>query len=285
MNVNIPPHPPTPRVRSINCFCKFTWTLTSHPTPPTPRVRSINCFWKFTWTLTSHPTPPTPRVRSIPLLLQVHMNVNIPPHPPPHRMWFQEQGRAYIYICNIYICNIYICNVYICNIYICINTYMYVYIYICIYICIYIYMYIYIYIHVSHPFEILSKFQAGETCAKARRSWRARSLGARLDAHARKCGWGAASVAWMGTVSSRYIFFAGNSVDFYQKGCDMILHLRVVIVPYIACRFRDLELFMALVSVTLAVVGTIFLCWANEIKGLQRYRKCDEASGSALAVR
>ena len=26
------------------------------------------------------------------------MNVNIPPHPPPHRMWFQEQGRAYIYI-------------------------------------------------------------------------------------------------------------------------------------------------------------------------------------------
>ena len=82
-----------------------------------------------------------------------------------------------------------------------------------------------------------------------------------------------------------YFFFAGNLVDFYQKGCDMILHLRVVIVPYIACRFRDLELFMALVSVTLAVVGTIFLYWANEIKGLQRYRKCDEASGSALAVR
>ena len=90
MNVNIPPHPPTPRVHSINCFCKFTWTLTSrsinccrkftwtltsHPTPPTPRVHSINCFckftWtltsrsinccrKFTWTLTSHPYPPTP---------------------------------------------------------------------------------------------------------------------------------------------------------------------------------------------------------------------------------
>ena len=56
-----------------------------------------------------------------------------------------------------------------------------------------------------------------------------------------------------------YFFFAGNLVDFYQKGCDMILHLRVVIVPYIACRFRDLELFMALVFVTLAVVGTIFL--------------------------
>ena len=34
MNVNIPPHPPpTPRVRSINCCRKFTWTLTSHPTP------------------------------------------------------------------------------------------------------------------------------------------------------------------------------------------------------------------------------------------------------------
>ena len=98
MNVNIPPHPPTPRVRSINCCrkftwtltsCrKFTWTLTSHPTPlPTPRVRSINCCRKFTWTLTSHPTP------------------------PPHRMWFQKPGRAYIYT---YTC-------------------MYVYIYICIY--------------------------------------------------------------------------------------------------------------------------------------------------------
>ena len=51
------PHP-TPRVRSINCFCKFTWTLTSHPIPPdpTPRVRSINCFCKFKWTLT-YPHP------------------------------------------------------------------------------------------------------------------------------------------------------------------------------------------------------------------------------------
>ena len=38
MNVNIPPHPPTPHVRSINCFCKFTWTLTSHPTPPPHRM-------------------------------------------------------------------------------------------------------------------------------------------------------------------------------------------------------------------------------------------------------
>ena len=160
------------------------------------------------------------------------------------------------------------------------GMYMYMYMYI------HIYIYIHMYIHMSHPCLILSKFQAGETCVKARRSWRARSLGARLDAHARKCGWCAASVAWMGTVSSRYIFFfAGNLVDFYQKGRDMILHLRVVIVPYIACRFRDLELFMALVSVTLAVVGTIFLYWANEIKGIQRYRKCDEASGSALALR
>ena len=46
MNVNIPPHPPTPHVRSIHCCRKFTWTLTS-------------CR-KVTWTLTSHPTPPPP---------------------------------------------------------------------------------------------------------------------------------------------------------------------------------------------------------------------------------
>ena len=39
MNVNIPPHPPTPRVRSINCCRKFTWTLTSHPTPPPNRIQ------------------------------------------------------------------------------------------------------------------------------------------------------------------------------------------------------------------------------------------------------
>ena len=44
------------------------------------------------------PTPPRVCVAST-ASASSHMNVNIPPHPPPpHRMWFQDMGRAYIYI-------------------------------------------------------------------------------------------------------------------------------------------------------------------------------------------
>ena len=127
MNVNIPPHPPTPRVRSINCCRKFTWTLTSHPTPPppTPRVRSINCCRKFTWTLTSHPTPPPPprvcvastaaassqRVRSINCCRKFTWTLTshpTPPHPPIVFRFtqFQKPGQAYIYICSYLVTDI-----------------------------------------------------------------------------------------------------------------------------------------------------------------------------------
>ena len=129
MNVNISPHPPTPRVRSINCCRKFTWTLTSHPTPPTPRVRSINCCRKFTWTLTSHPTPPPPsrvcvastaaassqRVRSINCCRKFTWTLTSHPTPPPNRIQVYAVPEAWtsLYIQYIFIFMQYIHDIYI----------------------------------------------------------------------------------------------------------------------------------------------------------------------------